>query len=264
MGVIAGIKGGVNGGSTVGPWRIQWWGEPPEFVASNTAGGVSEACGPTDWKGWYEAYGYEPAVFPGEALSFTGDLENGKGVVGTAIVDRLIVTADIERGVPIKHRVEFSCNGTLTKGDAAVTDSTTPTIYCPTSLTVVRDGVDVDNCRFWRIILGARNKAYVDSSTAGQRRRVKGAIYGQWMYRVYTSDPSTLPDENTVFDGHFEVVANSLYWGLAYCRVHQVEDLGPDPEGEDCVGAIVTGAWNATYGTMAGSIVTPAGVSKFP
>ncbi len=263
MSVISGTLQKVNGQSTVARWFVNYFGEPPEFLAANTSGGVSEACGVSDWKGYYEAYGHTPGVFPGEALALIGDLGNTKGVSGTAIVDEIIITADIERSIPFKYRVNFSRNGALTRGDATATDSTTPAIYCPTSLTVVRDGEDVDNCRFWRLLIGARNKPYVDSSSDGGRLRIAGPIYGQWLYRCYLSDPSTLPEANDTFAGQFEVT-DSTYWSVSYCKVHEVQQLGADSEGEENVGAIVSGAFVATYGTLTGSIETPAGVEKWP
>ena len=264
MAVISGIGGAVNGESTVRNWSIESFNDPVVLGVSSGKGGDVAVCGPDDWTGRFLASGYIPysAIFPGQTFTFTGDLGNGKGATGSAFVDQLEITADIERQRPVEYEVRFSRNGALTLGAAVAADATTPTIYCPAGL-YVSLGTKIVDTRFWKLILRTRAKPYVDSETNGGVKRLKGNMGGQWIVRAYLSDPSTLPVVGTNYPGLFYVTSLKKY-EINWCKVLRIQDLGADNESQENVGAIISGVCNAWSGTSIGVWITPDGATKWP
>ncbi len=264
MAILHGKLGLVNGQSTVAEWQTEYWGEPPPWITSQTESGEAHACGPYDWRGWFRAYGHTPGLFPGEAIIFAGNLGNGSGVSGAGIVDEIDITCDIERAIPLQYFVRFSRNGTLTRGSAPGTDGTAPAIFCPTSLMVKLNGGQQTDTRYWRLVLRCANKKYITSENvdAGYKR-IAGVINGQFLYRVYMSNPSVLPTEGDNYLGAFYVTASS-YWSVSWCKIVKIEDVGAGGEREGLVGADVSGVFNAHDGTAIGAIITPAGATKWP
>lgn len=265
MAVIWGGLGTVNGVSTVGEWLVDYFGEPPPLIAANTQGGEASACGPTDWSGFYRAYGHTPAAFPGQALTFTGNVTNSsKGATGTAIVDEIDIVGNIEAVAPFQYTVKFSRNGALTLGELGSTpaDATAPNIVCPASMYVYMNAAITDT-RFWRLIIRSNNEKYIDSETSGAWKRVAKELSGQFLYRTFFSDPSVLPTLLGNYTGRF-YVTGSTFWLLEWSKIIQIKNIGGGGERKELVGADVIGSFNAHNGTAIGAITAPSLKTKWP
>jgi hypothetical protein len=265
MGVTSGVTGAVNGFSTLRKWMIEDTIEEAEqLVLSNTqAGEVSEG-GVTDWKGYFIGKGHTPGVFPGDALSFSGDIGNGTGKSGTAICDVLDITGDVERNHAIEYNVKFSGNGLLANHAAAVTDSTDCDFYLPTGLAVYFDSTKLTDTRYWRLVLKNGTLPYVSSETAAGRKRIRGKMAGGlFMVKSYFDDPTAIPTKGTYYTVKF-YVTDSTFWEVGYCRVMKVDDLGADHNSEEPVGVTISGVFSAWNGTAIGAIKDPAVATKWP
>jgi hypothetical protein len=262
MGVLSGEGGAVSGEGTVDLWEIQDFSELTETVASNTDYAVDQGCGVKDWTGWYTSKGHTGARFPGEGFTFTGNLGNGKGATGTAICDAIQVVADIQNGQYIQCMTRFSCNGVLTHGAAAATDETTPAPPCSQGMGVKLDGAAVGEVASWQFTLQARNKERVTSDTGGYRYRKAGPITGQFQYKFYYDDPAVLPSKDGIYVVRFDVTA-TLGWEWTWGKVTRIEPHW-DPRGKEPPYATITGVFKPFSGTSQGSIITPAGATKWP
>lgn len=262
MGVLSGEGGAVNGESTVDLWEVQDFTDPTEGVFSNTRFGVDQGCGVKDWFGWFTSKVHTAARFPGEDFTFTGNLGNEKGFTGTAICDAIQVAAEIERGQYIQCLTRFSCNGIPTHGTAVATDSTNPDPPCSQGMGVKLDGESVGEVAYWRFTIQARNKTRVTSSTSGYRFRKAGPITGQFEYKFYYDDPADLPAKDSIYVVAFDVTATT-YWEWTWGKITRVhQHWGANDE--DPPYAIVRGVFKPFSGTSIGSIVTPAGTTKWP
>jgi hypothetical protein len=265
MGVTSGVTGAVNGYSTVRKWMIEDTIEESELLTlSNTSAGQVSEGGVTDWKGYFIGKGHTPGVFPGDALSFSGDIGNGTGKSGTAICEVLDITGDVERNHAIEYNVRFSGNGVLASHTTPVTDSTACAFYLPTSLAVYFGSTKLTDTRYWRLILKNATRPYVSSETAAGRKRNRGAMTGGFIVKSYFDDPTTLPTVGSYYTTKF-YVTDTTFWQVGYCRVMKVEDLGADHDSEENVGVTISGvfsAWN--NGTALGSIIDPAVATKWP
>jgi hypothetical protein len=266
MGVVSGIGGAVNGHSCVRNWSINYTSELAAYAASNTAGAQNNLLGNTDWSGSFGAYGHTPAVMPGEALSFTGSIDGTKGAAGTAIVDSVEITCDIEGGKPIEYTVNFSANGALTLGAAVAADSdlTTPptSVGCKVATgTVIAVPVwsDMEDVRNWKLTISAVNSAYVSSSTSGGKRRKKGTLNLTFAIGVYSADFSALPAPNAIAAFRFYVAAAS-YWEVLWGIYADASGLQVDREGGGLVGATLNGRLRTQ--TLVGSTDTRGAIKK--
>lgn len=265
MGVISGISAAVSGASgiTMREWRIREIQRGPKWVASISQAGVSAACGAKDWRGYFLGYGHTPVVFPGETFTFLGSVDGTLGVTGPAICDRIVITWDIEAGKVIEYRVDFSANGTLSKGAAAATDSGTPVVVCSTSMYVKIDAQNQTDIRYMRLVITAANRPYNSSDTAGQVKRNSGNINAECLYRLYQDSPANLPALAMPKVLRFYVTATT-YWELTWMRLEEIEDYGVNLEEAENVGATIKGAFVAYNGTGAGTIINPATTTKWP
>jgi hypothetical protein len=262
MGVISGEGGAVNGESTVELWEVHDLSEPEETVASNTNFGVDQGCGVKDWYGWYTSKVHTSARFPGEGFTFTGNRGNNKGFSGVAICDAIQVAAEIERGRYIQCLTRFSCNGAPTHGAAAVSDTTDPDPPCSQGMGVKLDGAAVGEVASWQFTIQARNKVRVTGATSGYRFRTAGPITGQFQYKFYYDDPAVLPAKDSIYVVRFDVTA-STYWEWTWGKITRIEEHW-EPGSSEPPYAIVRGVFKPFSGTSTGSIITPAGTTKWP
>ncbi len=262
MTVISGINAHIDGVSTLRNWKVRMRNMPPEGVTTDAPGGVQRLAGNKDWRGIYLAYGHTPLQWPGDAFSFSGDVDASYGISGTAIVDKITIECPVEEGARIEHAVEFSANGALSAAAASATAGATPTIFSAISRKVALGGVDVTDVRGWKLVLSANNKPYVSSDTAGQVQRVAGNIDAQFEYKVYEDSASDFPTEGTMAVVRF-YVTSSTYWELTWGIFQEIADWGGDLEGAENVGAVIRGAYSAFNATSMGTIRNPAGDYKF-
>ena len=264
MGVINGVGGAVDGRSTVRQWSIREIQRGAKWVASNTSAGVARKCGVKDWRGYFTGYGHTPATFPGQTFTFTGSVDGTLGVSGPAICDRIVITWDIEAGKIIEYRVDFSANGTLSKGAGVAADATTPVVECSTSMYVTIGGGQQTDIRFMRLVITCDNRPYVSSDTAGQVKRNSGNIDAECLYRLYQDVPANLPTLAVPNQLRFHVTGDPTYWEMTWMLLEEIEDYGADREGAENVGATIKGAFCAYNGTGAGTIVSPSTTQKWP
>lgn len=274
MGTISGMKGAVDGAHSVRNWSITSTAALQAAVASNTKGGTVTLPGNTDWSGNFGAYGHTPAVLPGEIFTFSGSIDGTKGAAGSAIVDQVVITIDIEAGAIISHTVNFSSVGALTLGNVAVADATTPnppsSIGCKVELATPAGSpswVELDDVRVITITLTRSNVAYVSSGTAGANSRVLGNLSATVAITLYTDDFGALPAKNDVRGARLYVNATE-FWLINWLRIGDVTDLTVDIEGPNVVPASITGQWtgytNISDTPTEGTITTPAGDEVWP
>lgn len=274
MGVISGIGGVVNGVSEMQNWEVSSKAALADFVSSSTKGGTGRTIGVTDWSGSYNALGALPVSMPGEALSFTGSIEGTKGVTGTAIVNDVEITWDIEGGKPIKHAVNFSANGALSIGAAVATDVTVSN--APTSIgmkvelgTLVASPVwtELADVRTITLKISAKNQSYADSSSAGGTKRVKGPIDFSLAIAVYTDETLVIPTPNTIKAVRLYTAA-AAYWELLWAMFQDASGIQVDRETAKIVGCTLNASMCATTlisaTPTAGSIKKPGGATFWP
>ncbi len=266
MGVYSGIgaaaKVATNVETTVSGWKVQEMNRAAHYSASLTGGGDTSTAGNDDWKGWYRTYAHTPLPFPGDTFTFLGSIDGSVGLSGEAICDRLILTCPIEAGNNIDCRVEFSSNGALSKGVAVAVDSGSAVAFNAAGRKVAVNGVDVPDTRFWRLVIGARNKLYAGSTNAGVVKRTPGVVHANWVYQAYTDDLTTVPTKGDTAVLQFYVTA-STYWSLYHNRYEQIRELGADIEGMENVLYSAAGSFAGWLGTSLGHIKNPAGASKW-
>jgi hypothetical protein len=274
MGVISGFGGAVNGAESVRNWSITETADTQAVVASNTKGGTTRGPGNTDWSGSYSAYGHTPDVMPGEVFTFAGNMNNGKGATGTAIVDEVSLTINIETGAIIEHSVNFSANGALTFGTVAATDASVPcpptSIGCKVQLATPAGSpsfADLEDVRTVTLTLTRANAAYVNSETSGGTRRTKGNLDFTLAITVHTDDANDLPDVNLVRSVRIFVNATE-YWELNWVRFSEISGVEVDIEGAGIVGATLNasmqGFTSISDVCTEGSIITPDEVTIWP
>lgn len=274
MTVLSGRGGAVDGESCVREWRIAVSAELSEYAGSNTDGMVSALEGNEDWSGSFSGYGATPVAMPGEAMAFVGSIDGSVGAAGTAIVDSVEITADIEGRKPIEYVVNFSRNGALTLGTAEAEDTTTllapqadencvvklGTLASPAVFTALAD------VRNWKLTISAANPSYVSSSTSGGKARFAGNLSVSFSVGVYCGTFATLPAVNTVKALQFYVNATE-YWQVLWGVFGEASDLLVNREQVNVVGATLNGRMTAvrTIGSTVtkGSITKPGGASAW-
>jgi len=277
MAVLTGIGGVVEGKSAVTKWQVTHSADVQSLVASNTQGMAVTLAGNEDWSGSYEAYGATPAALPGESMSFAGSIDGTTGVQGTAIVDSVVITFDIEGGLPIKHVVNFSANGALTIGADVVAADTTLAAMLSSIGTTVELGTSADppisyaamsDVRTVTITITSDNKSYISSSTSGSTNRLAGNLSAEISVSVYEDDFSDLPVLNA-YHGLKVVLpdATSTFWEFIWVQVMETSDLVVDRETADMIGATVkfnfSGYQEVVAGTMADGKIDKPGASNF-
>ncbi len=263
MGVASGITCLVDGVPSMSGWWVQDTNLAPEFSSSDTPGAMARETGNSDWKGAYRAYGHTPVHFPGEAIDFKGDITDvPKGVNGTGIINRITVTCPIEEGKLIDTVVEFSGNGALAHTTGNATKGADPKIFSAIIRKIKWANSDVA-VRNWRLVMSARNRPYVDTDTAGLVLRNAGNVDAQFEYGLYEDDPADRPTKGDVQIIKFFVTA-STSWDLTWGILQQVGPFRADHEGAENVAGIVRGSWTSQDGTSIGTLINPAGGTKWP
>ena len=281
MSVISGFGGAVDTINTVREWSVSSTADIQRYVASGSKKGSSRLAGNKDWSGSYTAYGAIPVKKPGDSFTFTGSLDGTNGVTGTAMVDEVVITWDIEAGGIISHEVSFSSNGALTLGAAAATDATVPDP--PTAIGTKIDESDplvtpsfseIPDIRTITLTLTRNNQAYVSSGTAGETKRVMGPLDMTVSFSRYEGDPANLIAVNTVkhlklfVDTSDAVEANWTYWELKWVRFGEASDVNCDVEDGALVGATqnasMEGFTEDDASVKEGVIIDPNDVTWWP
>lgn len=283
MSVIAGINGAVSGINTTRSWNITSLADLQAIIASNTKSGRIRLAGNRDWNGGYSAYGHTPIKLPGDSFTFTGKMDTKAGptvigVEGVALVDQVVITIDLEAGLPIAHEVAFSSNGILAYSDA-LTDFSDTTIPDPPSSIGTKLELaeaiatpvftEVTDFRTAVFTLTRDNASYVSAATAGDTKRLAGNFDCALTYGIYEGDPTKYVQPNVI--KHVRLFVNATeYWELKWMRYGDVSDVEVNIETGVIVGASMNCAQHGFAQVPAGSaavegfVKDPAVVTVWP
>jgi hypothetical protein len=234
--------------------------------------GTDRNCGAVDWTGQYFAYGGAPAVFPGDAFTFSGESVDGAGASGTAITERVQIVWEQEQADYVQHVVHFAGNGDLTLGAITLSDDSIPNAQCGAGLIAKLDGVEVTDVR--RAYLDIMrvygkppgqigNRPYKSSTTAGKVRRVKSRLDFQGYIDAYVSNHNSLPALQSAPVISLYTTA-ALYWELTWARIVKLADIGANVEDTELLGVRIFFAMKGSNGTSLGTVKAPGGTTKWP
>lgn len=276
MGAISGVGGAVDGVACVRKWSISSTADLKAFACSATDGATSRVPGNTDWSGSYDAYGPLPAHFPGESFTFTGDMGNGKGATGDAMVDQTEINWDIEGAEVISHTVAFSSNGALTLGVSVAADATIAAPYASvgTMVSIFAPGAtyvpgtdDIDDVKNMTLTMTAANPTYADSATGGVVKRGVGNIDLSGSYEINVDDPTAIIVPNAIHAIRFWVDATE-YWEILCGIFGDASNFEVDREGPSIVSCQQNFSLQAYYDVATvwtkGAITKPGGGNVWP
>lgn len=275
MGILNGILGAVDGIDTIRGWSVDTSADIQRLIASNTKGGPLRLPGNKDWGGNYNAYGHTPLKMPGSIFTFHGSLDGANGVEGSAIVESVEISIDIEGGLPISHVVNFAAMGVLDLNAVkAVSDAVDVAAFSAIQRKVMIGTVvavpvwtEVPNVRTVTLGFSAENPSYVSSQTAGHTKRLKGNIDGSLAMTVYEGDPGLLIPANTVKAVRVYVTA-TLYWELYWMMFREASGIEANREDGSLIGATQNAEFNGFTDVAAvqteGHIINPAVETWWP
>ena len=262
---IKGYRGAVANDSTgindVRFWKVGHSAENLAVADSGTKGAFNELRGIVDWKGFYGAYGHTPAVMPGDAFTFRGniDTEVDKGALGTAVVRAVQIFWDWARGLPIYHTVAFEGNGALTFGATTSADAGPPDWYMSGDC-VWKIAAPAASPTFLELTKRIRGSLliwkdlapYTDSGTANLVSRAGGNLHWAVSVDVHTEDPSAIHSVASTFGVNNVVdlqlfVDATTYWNPKWTRWKEVGELEIDIEGEKLTATRLTGYGASWY-----------------
>jgi hypothetical protein len=224
---------------------------------------VSRDDGNEIFEGLYLGYGAEPAAFPGVEFDFAASLGNGKGYSGRAICKRLQIDCPVERSGPIEYAVWFASAGALTAGAVEAAGGAGPNPPSSKSRTVYYGNTKVGDVRFWRLIFEDPLSPYVSDETNGWVYHNSDSLDVTAQVLVYEDTPSAFPAVNSdhVFKFYTET---AKYWQITKLKVEGPEDYGPSLEKKENVGGMLVAKFKSFTDSVAGSIVSPSGATKWP
>lgn len=284
MGVKSGILAAINGISTARSWQVTHRSDTKPFVASNTKGGPGRLDGNKDWSGSFTAYGHTPSLVPGESFTFLGSIDGAKGVSGTALVDSITLTVDVEGGSIIGYSVAFSGDDELTlDADAVVEDTAAPDAYSSVERAVMvcvpgeeetepTEWDAIANVRTATITLTAGNKNYVSSSTGGWNKRLPGNFDATLAIAIYEADMGAIIEPNTHYAVRVYVTA-ALYWEFRWMLFGEASNIDVNREDPGIVNYTANAAFSGwevindeVYGDQwtEGEVLDPADDTVWP
>ncbi|MDD5477998.1 MAG: hypothetical protein PHG87_07390 [Candidatus Omnitrophica bacterium] len=248
MSVISGLNACVDGINTMGKWTVELSNEVKSWLASNSKRAPGYLPGNFDWSGSYEAWGYQPLKMPTNEFTFTGSVDGAKGVSGDVVVDSVEITIGVEAADIIKHTVEFSGNGALTKADiSAISDVESPEAFTSLGLKAYLGDIaesplysELSDVRTVTLRFTADNKEYNSSGTSGYTKRLAGNIGGEVTISVYADSLDDLPDEGDLAALKV-MVTDTLFWELKWIIFASIGDFAADVETGDLIGAELSG-----------------------
>jgi len=265
MGAYVGVDLAIDGVNTARGWKISQTSNSQGYNASNTQQGTGRACGNVDWIGQYWCYGHTPAYFPGDTFTFQAVTDQGAGLQGAAIIERVRIFWNIAKGDYIAHVVDFARNGALTF-TATATDVTQPGGYvkCSEGTKFTYGGTELQEIEEMMLDIRCANRPRVTSSTSGGALRARGNLDAAWSVKSIEHDPSAYPVINALWDLKFYVDATT-YWTVNWGKVTaSPNDYGGNHETLEYIGGTVEGKFSGHSATSTGAIITPAGTTKWP
>lgn len=280
MTVVCGDSAVINGVNTMARWRLVDSADDGAWSASNIPGGVGRAETLRRVRVYYTAYGHTPAVFPGETLSFVGNVDGSNGVSLSTICRRVVIRGNMEAPNPyIIHEAElWNAGTTVTYGAAAASDATTPKVYPSIDMRVAYyqapAWVNENDVAEAALEFISETREYASTDTNGFWVSVGGCrLDCRCQYRLYEGTPTNLKTPNTDLPFRLYVEDSDgdgtpdYYWDIENMVVRAVNGWEADHEGRKPVGGEMTALWDASKGgTGTGFIKTPGATpsTKWP
>ena len=259
------VKVGSTVESTVDGWEIDHQGNLVPYVSGNTDGGTGREGGNKDWTGLYRKYGAIPEAFPGDSFAGIFSTEGTLGYYGTARCLRVVWDWDVDAGGYIESRVSFGANGVLTRGAAVAVDASFPAPVNVKGLSLKLDGTQQTNVRRMRMVAQIKPRKYCVAESDGQYFRTDGELDMLAMWQVLEDDPTAFPELHATHVVQIMTASTPTYWTITWMRIEAVEPFGVDRRKTDVpVGATIIASFDCSSSTSLGSVVSPAGVTKWP
>ena len=273
MSILTGRKMAINNVGKLYEFGLQHISDAEGTVDSSTQGGTDRACGNSDWRGYYVAYGYLPLLFPNDTFDFKGaiddDSDNGT-ICAYATARCTKIEINFPVGLPggyIWHRAEFGNDDEdgLQFSGATITDAHTGERECAHGLYLTLGSTAQANVEWMKLVISQNAEPTVDSSSPSVYRREKGDIDWALSWQRKFGAFSDLPTLHAVYAIKV-YCGTSSYWGLNYGRITQspIFQHNRQRDRRPLVGVCVAEmcAWN---GTDFGSITPPGGgAAKWP
>ena len=274
MSVLTGIGGAVNAVPGIADWEISVKKDLKALATSGSKGAMLRVAGNKDWSGSYRVYLDQPLQLPGDAFSFLGSIDGTSGAAGTAIVDEVQITADLEGANPVVSSVKFSANGVLTLGANVATDAVAPSITDALGIkaaigTVIATPVwtDISDVRKWTLTIKQDSKQYISSTAPGITMRKKGNIDLSFTIDAYCADFALVPQPGDIKCLRLYTTA-ARYWEIYWAMFGELTGLKVDRETAALVGATINGSLNGAAIVAAtptvGHIITPTPATWWP
>ena len=272
--ILSGKNMAVNAaaGSKIFAFRINVTHYPPWMVGGNQSGGVARELGNTDWDVMYRENNHTPTVFPGDSFTFecapkqTGNV----AVSGTALctaIEIVVDSRDPRNPVPIYSTVQAKADGTLSLGQTAPTDTATTVLYSPKGLCAYF-GSSQTHTKYQRLKIFTRGDVEtVDCTTDGQVQRDTGELDAEFEWIINTDDSSDFPLASAGEQTARCYVESAAYWEINWMEI--AESPGPwmadrRSRPNTPVDARFLAKFTGHSGTTPGTIVNPAGATKWP
>ncbi|MCS7226530.1 MAG: hypothetical protein NZ821_06005 [Gloeomargarita sp. SKYB31] len=231
MAVIGGTKLAVEGLATVASWKITWTEDKLSVVASNTKQTVARICGVRDWEGQIVCYGHTPVYLPGDTFEFCGVVDGNRGVKGDCVVAAITLLVDYANVVPLRIVYDIAGKGPLQFTTKEITDTATPTIICPTGLTLSLNNTPLDYVASCMIRATCSLPSYVANTTSGWRCRLTGPLDAMAVLTVWLNS-SALPSTSQTHTIQLQVEQNKA-WTLQNFYLTAIQEYGASlPIGE--------------------------------
>lgn len=260
----------IDGVTTMARWALIDRADDGAYSASNIPAGTGR--GSTNRRARVRYAAYLPVTgvlphFPGDSVSFTGNVDGTNGVTVTTVCKRVRIIANLEAAQPYFY---YECElwnkeDDLAYGAAAATDTSDPDVLPASALDVNFGGTNEN----------AVAESYLEF-VVETRERAGTDVPGWWVnqagcrldcvcrWRLYEGTPTNLETPNTT-DVLKWYVTDALYWQVEDVIIRAVDGWGPDHEGNKPVGGWMEAQMNmATDGSGVGSVVDPGSTTKWP
>jgi hypothetical protein len=266
MTLLSGYGGAVSGVGGIGQWDISYKNDLTTYANSATKGANTRLAGNFDWTGSYKAE-YRAAagipVKPGDIATFTGSVDGTRGATGSMMVDSVEIKWDVEGNKPIDYTVKFSSCGALVLGAAVATDATF-TLPVPAGSCIVKlDTTELTDIRTITLTLTRANQAYVSSTTAGVKKRIKGIFDATCSLSVYCDAYASLPTPGTVKQVKLYVDATTFF-DIEWMMVSDISGIQADMESGKIVGATINMGYVSVKTGAAGYVKDPLVATLYP
>lgn len=270
--VIRGKDLAIDGESTTDYFEINTRRELVPLVAGNTVGGVMRSDGNDRWWGFYELYAKatsQTARWVNDSFTFKGaPVQSGsKGVSGTAKINSIKLIWDVRNCRYLKTQVGFVCHGALSLGETAPTDTSQPNPATVKGMYPTFGGTSYQNyhVEYMELMFSAKDQHWyvtADAADAGQVLHTDGDVDCHGEFRMLTDDSSDFPTLGAIDVASF-YVTDSTYWEITWMRVAGIEPWITDRRKPSQVAATVKLDFSGFTGTQAGTIIDPAGATKW-